>query len=136
MKRASLLICAAMALAMTGCNAITDMVKDAALEPEDIVVDYATTIAEIYSSEADCDKLALELGEYCERRQEKVTKAISETLLRIENDKIDAKKRNEIYDELSKIKDARNTSCLLSVSVMTEMAICSKPLLSAISKMK
>ena len=134
MKRALLL--AILILTCTGCDQVVDLGKDTTMEPEDIVVDYVLTISDIYSSESDCDELAKKLSLYCERREEKVTKAISDMLLRIENSRIDAAKRNELYDNLSEIKNAHNTRCSISPRVISEMAVCSKPVLNVIGKIK
>lgn len=134
MKRAILF--AVLVLTCTGCDRVIELFKDKAAQPEDIVVDYVLTISEMYRSESDCDELAKKLSIYCERREETVAKAISDTLLRIEHGEIDAAKRNEIYDKLSELKDTHNLGCALSLRVNAELAICGKPVLTVIDKFK
>ena len=126
MKRSILLI--ALALSMTGCSAIKDAVMDKISPPEDIVIDYVNTIIEMYSEADDCGKLAKDLATYCERREEPVSKAIKEVAQKIQDGKFNAKERNELSDKVKEIKSVRNLQCIINPRVLTEMALCAKPL--------
>ena len=131
MKR--LILLAALAFTLSGCDIVKDLVMDKVSDPEDIVVDYVLTLADMYSNETDCDKLAQDIAVYCERRDEVVTKAVKDTLLRLENDRIDAKKRNELYDKLSQVKSIHNLQCTVHMRAITELAICTKPVLKVLA---
>ena len=94
MKR--LILLAAMAFSLTGCDIVKNLVMDQIAEPEDILIDHISTLIEMNNNESDCDKLASKIAVYCERREEAITKASKDLLLKIENGKFDAKTRNEV----------------------------------------
>ena len=129
MKRIGTLL--AFCLCMVGLSGC-QMVKDMVFTPEETVVDYAKQLSKIMNSQADCDKLAAELTQYCSEREAVVTKAVADTVKRFNNHEISDAQIEKLRNDLEPLKNTNFTSCLLTPSVGLSKINCMKPLAAVV----
>ena len=115
-----------------GCEAVTEKlqeIKDASMEPEEIVIDYIDNIVEIYNSEQNCGKLVTDLSLYCIKREAVVTNAVKETATRLENNQISPENKAKLEAKKDVLDSMQNPSCDSTIKVSVELLKCTKPAL-------
>ncbi len=107
-------------------------VKDAIMEPEEIVIDYIDNIVEIYNSEENCGKLVTDLSIYCIKREAAVTEAVRATATRLENNQVSAENKAKLESKINVLDSMKNPSCDSTIRVGVELLKCTKPALGLI----
>lgn len=116
----------------TGCDGLNDKIqeiKDASMEPEEIVIDYIEHVVELYNTEQNCGKLVTDLSGYCTKREAVVTEAVKATAERLDKNEISPENKAKLEAKQDVLDSMNNPSCDSTIKVGVELLKCTKPAL-------